>query len=204
MKRMKQEMELNIKMRSIHQKLFAIFLLLCLLAFLTGCAQHVDNVPGAGSYGFFLIVEKDARELFESGKYFYSPVRTGLDGEKITKYGGRDWLLGCGYFDVLTLDFKFKDGRVYHEEIDLRPLVEEMRQKYKLPPQMLPTWHTAYYYKEIPIMVGWAPFAKVNVKIMNDKLVMDYELTEDIPYPEGVVGFKTQRHYYPLFEKVLD
>ena len=200
MKRMKQEMELNIKMRSIHQKLFAIFLLFCLLASLTGCFSHTDNVPGAREYAINFEIDYD---IFDSGKYHYKPLNTFPDGNRMG--GGR---LGGGYFDVLIMDFKFKDGRAYHEEIDMRPLVEEMREKYKLPPQMLPMWHQHRLPgRQISLLVGWSIFSNVNVKITRNKLLIDYQLTETVlvPVPPEIgPGFKYQTKNYPLFEKDLN
>ena len=60
------------------------------------------------------------------GTYIYGP-----EGSTVRKLRG----IRGGYVDFydLTLDFKFKDGREYHEKIDIRPLIREMIKKHDIP-----------------------------------------------------------------------
>lgn len=147
----------------------------------SGCAKSGMNevkVPGNCQYGTRFKIYWD---IFESGTYSYGP-----EGSTVRQLGGGR--SGYELFFDLTMDFRFKDGREYHEKIDIRPLIREMVKKHDIP-DMTKT--------------KWGGGAVLVIEIKNDKLSMVYEVYEYI-WKENPKLLTFERNYYPVFEKTLE
>ncbi len=138
------------------------------------------KIPGNPKLNDYGITFKIDRSVFESGTYVYSPG----DRRKHGMGGGR-----FGYLDFypLILDFKFKDGRKFYEEVDLKPLIQEMVKNHKI-----------FDLKT----TKWGGFAKIIIRVESDSIKMDYELVEMIK-KESLPMMRYKRYYYPLFVKIL-
>jgi hypothetical protein len=88
----------------------------------------------------------------------------------------------------LALDFRFKDGREYHETIDIRPLVEKMLNKHALPDLS---------------KSKWGGFASLKIIIQSNKLSIVYRLFEQRKTEDGQRILTSKRYDYTLFEKKL-
>ena len=152
-----------------------------------GCAVAKEErmkIPGNPILNDYGITFKIDWDIFESGTYIYSPKDEIEDLPSLMGGGGS----GYARFYTLILDFKFKDGREFHEEINLELLILEMVQK-----------HNIFDLKT----TKWGGFAEVNIRVKSDRLILDYNLSEMVKkeYPEMVLY---KEHYYPIFEKKLD
>lgn len=146
----------------------------------SGCAgsgMSELTVPGNNEYGTRFNIDWG---VFESGTYSYGPV-----GSTVRRLGGGR--SGYEMFFDLTLDFKFKDGREYHEEIDIRPLIQEMVKKHEIP-DMTKT--------------RWGGGATLVININDKKLSMDYEVSEYI-WKESTKQMFYKNYIYPVFEKTM-
>ncbi len=120
-------------------------------------------------------------DVYESGTYSYGP-----EG-RMSSHMGKTRARYQVFFD-LTLDFRFKDGREYHEKIDTQSLIRKMMGNY-----------------EIPDMTKTKQRRKVSliVRIERDRLAMDYLVSEHI-VKEKPKRQLSKRRLYPVFEKMLD
>lgn len=146
----------------------------------TGCAANGINevkVPGNYDYGINFKIDW---KVFESGTYIYGPM-----GSTVRRLGGAR--LGYELFFDLTLDFRFKDGREYHEKIDIRPLIREMVNKYDIPDMS---------------KTKWGGGATLIININDDKLSIVYEVHERI-WKESPKQMFFNEYRYPVFEKTL-
>lgn len=180
--------------RLASQELTSYFLLTVLLlgvftmmTTITGCATNkMDriNVPGnpiLNDYGITFEIDWD---VFESGTYIYNSQDV-IEDLPHQMGGGRS---GYMYFYTLILDFKFKDGREFHEEIDLKSLIQQMVKK-----------HNVFDLKT----TKWGGFAQVNIWVKSDRLVLDYNLSKVLKKGNPpMLYFKD--YYYPVFEKILN
>lgn len=147
----------------------------------TGCAASGMNevkVPGNDDYTTRFNIDW---HVFESGTYSYGPV-----GSTVRRLGGAR----SGYelfFDII-LDFRFKDGREYHEKIDIRPLIQEMTRKHDIP-DMTKT--------------KWGGGAALIININDNKLSIDYEIHERI-WKESPKQLLFKSYIFPVFEKTLE
>jgi hypothetical protein len=147
----------------------------------TGCAANgIDEVKVPGNYDYGINFKIDWK-VFESGTYIYGPL-----GSTVRRLGGAR--LGYELFFDLTLDFRFKDGREYHEKIDIRPLIREMVKKHDIP-DMTKT--------------KWGGGADLIISINVDKLSMVYEVQESL-WKERTKQMFYKYYRYPVFEKTLD
>jgi|GEM_PF-6818702 len=120
-------------------------------------------------------------DMLTSGTYIYS------SGDKrIHQLGGGR--AGYTLFYPLIMDFKFKDGREYHENINIEPLIQKMVKNHKI-----------FDLSK----TKWGGFATINIKLESNRLVMNYELSEMIK--KGNPPMMRSKYYrYPVFEKILD
>jgi len=164
--------------------LFGVF---AIMTATTGCATNKMNrikIPGnpiLNDYGIRFKIDWDA---FESGTYIYNP-------DNVIK--GIPNLIGGGVFGhldfyTLILDFKFKDGREYHEKIDLKPLIRKMVQKYTIPDLS---------------KTKWGGFATIIIRVERDRIKMDYELSEMIK-KGNPIRHLSKKYFFPIFEKNLN
>lgn len=147
-----------------------------------GCANNYNKVslPGNPELSDYGIDFDTDWKVFESGTYVYGP-----EGSMVRHMSGR---MGYQSFYDLTLDFKFKDGRTYHEKIDVKSLIEKMVKNHEI--------HDLKADK-------WGGRTELQIRIKNDKLIIVYEVSERIKEENPVKVF-SKRYYYPVFEKTLD
>ena len=184
-------------MRSVMTKNWhQLFLgVLILMTTTSGCAtgrMTEMRIPGNPNLNDYAIVFKRERGVLESGTFSYGP-----EGSTIRKLGNRGrsgWKLGnrgrSGYklFFDLTLDFKYKNGRKYHEKIDIRPLIQKMVEQHKI-----------FDLSK----TRWGGYTSLIIKIEPNRLAIDYEVREYIR-EENPKRFFSKGHLYPVFEKTLD
>ena len=132
-------------------------------------------VPGNYDYGTRFMFDWN---VVDSGTYRY-----GVEESKTRRLGGTR--LGYELFYTLWLDFKMKDGREYHEIIDMLPLIKELVKTHDIPDVS---------------KTKWGGSATINIKITDDDLVLEYEVTERIIEPR----YKLKNQYFPMFKKALD
>ena len=175
----------------IYRYLFVIGALI-LMTGITGCSEvnsshHYEAMPferqtpgnpTTNDYALHFIV--DYKVVEQGATYTY---RYGGGSETHGLGGGRS---GYGAFGELVLDFKFKDGRAFHEVINLRKLMANMLQRYKI--HNLSDTHLEYNGG-----------AEVNIKIDKERIFIDYTLDKT----KSMNPLISEYYQYPLFEKSL-
>lgn len=150
-----------------------------------GCAHNNNNrinVPGnptAYSYGITFDLDWD---VYDSGTFSYGP-----EGSTVRRMGGGR--TGYELFFDLTLNFKLKDGREYHEKIDVRPLIEKMLEKYELPDLN---------------KSKWGGMTDLRIIVQSNKLSLVYYIYENRKTENGQQELFPKRYNFPVFEKRLD
>ena len=154
----------------------------------TGCAGRNSDgfrVPGnpfPNEYGLHFQVDW---KVYDSGTWIYLPRGDErIDPHKMGNVGRS----GYRSFNILTLDFKFKDGRAYHEEIDLRPLIAEMLKNNTIPDLS---------------KTKWGGYTDVEINVHADKLSLVYVVTEYIK-KENPPRRLSKDYRFPLLEKALN
>lgn len=146
-----------------------------------GCAANgINEVKVPGNYDYAILFKIDWA-AFETGTYSYGP-----EGSTVRRLGGGR--SGYELFFDLTLDFRFKDGRNFHEKIDIRPLIQELVKKHEIP-DMTKT--------------KWGGNAALIIRIEGDGLIIDYEVSEYIK-KENPSRMLSKRYTYRVFEKSLN
>lgn len=148
----------------------------------SGCADSgMNEIKVPGNYDYAIQIKKDRDVVEPGGTYIYGP-----EGSAVHKLRGvRGGYVG---FYELTLDFKCKDGREYHERIDVRPLILEMINKHDIP-DMTKT--------------KWGGNATLIIQIERDLLKLYYEVSEYIKR-ENPDRMLSEQHSFPVFEKKLN
>lgn len=133
--------------------------------------------PDTNDYALHFRV--DYKVVEQGATYTY---RYGGGSETHDLGGGRS---GYGAFGELVLDFTFKDGRVFHEVINLRKLMADMLQKYDI-----------YDLKK----TKFGGTAELNIRIDEKRVSIDYTITHRV----AKNPFYILKYYqYPIFEKIL-
>ena len=100
-----------------------LLFLVCLA--LPGCLRkRYDTSIPYSKYGYDLSFRGDTKLILRDSRYYYS---TGFRGWNILNLNGGSVDNGMRKFGILTLRLKMSDGRTHNEEIDLLPLVENMK-----------------------------------------------------------------------------
>ena len=172
-------------MRSVMTKNWhQLFLgVLILMTTTSGCAtgrMTEMKIPGNPNLNDYAIIFEIDWDVYDSGTYSYGP-----EGSTVRRMGGGR--LGYKLFFDLTLDFKYKDGREYHEKIDIRPLIQKMVKQ-----------HQIFDLSK----TKWGGMATLIVRIERDLLAIDYEVREYIR-KENPKLFFSKPHLYPIFDKNL-
>lgn len=170
----------SVMTKNWHQFLFGV---LILMTTTSGCAtgrMTEMRIPGNPNLNDYCIHFETDWDVFETGTFSYDPS----DTRKL------HMSTRCGYQDfyILKMDFKFKNGREYHEKIDMRPLIREMVEQHKIFDLT---------------KTKWGGMATLIVRIEQDRLVIDYEVREYIREEKPKLFF-SKGHLYPIFEKTLD
>ena len=153
-----------------------------ILTGMTACAAEVEmkdlDVPGHFDYHTKFRPDWD---VFDTGTYLYDPG----DDRRHGIGGGRS---GYTEFYTLMMDFQFKDGRTFHEEVDIKPLIKEMLKKHTIPDMRK---------RE----KGRGPGSGVGLEIFIKELeiVIEYVVTEQILEPD----YEHLKYRYPLYKKTL-
>ena len=140
--------------------------------------RQTPGNPTTNDYALHFRV--DYKVVEQGATYTY---RYGGGSEAHGLEGGRS---GYGAFGELVLDFKFKDGRIFHEVINLKKLMADMLQRYKI--QDLSDTHLEYN-----------GCAEVNIKIDKERIFIDYTLDKT----KSMNPLISEYYQYPLFEKSL-
>ena len=150
----------------------------------TSSANHVKLLPfekktpgnpRSNDYGLNFDIDHDIVQPGATYQYNYGRMR-----ETHGLGGGRS---GYGLFGELVLDFSFKDGRTFHEVLDLRALMRAMLQKYEI-------------YDLSKTKFGGT--AEIIIKIDKTRITIDYSLTErKQEEPHFVLSYIQ----YPVFVK---
>ena len=166
------------KKSSINQYFFCGALLL--MATVSGCMLKTDSPPvlGANFYGWNFKV--DYKNAVESGTY-----RVGLESNSPHGLGGGA-SAGTKYY-TFWLDFRMKDGREYHEIIDTKILVRELREKFDVPDTR---------------KTQWGGNALIIFYITNNELIIKYMITKYNKKNPKI--WKFEREYFPMYKKILD
>ena len=157
---------------------------LILMTTTSGCAtgrtteMKIPGNPNLNDYAIFFEIDWD---VYDSGTYSYGP-----EGSTVRRMGGGR--LGYKLFFDLTLDFKYKDGREYHEKIDIRPLIQKMVKQ-----------HQIFDLSK----TKWGGGARLIINIKADKLSIEYLIYERIK-KENPKRLLSKKRFYPVFEKTLD
>lgn len=149
----------------------------------SGCANSNNkdvSLPGNPELSDYATDFDIDWDVFESGTYVY-----GLRSSMVRRIGGiRD---GYRSFYDLTLDFKFKDGRKYHEKIDVKSLIIEMVKNHEI--------HDLRADK-------WGGMTTLKIRIKSNKLIIYYVVSERIKEDNPINVF-SKRYSYPVFEKTF-
>lgn len=149
----------------------------------SGCSANIGSkiqIPGNPNLSDYSTHFDIDWKVFESGTYVYGP-----EGSAVRNISGRG---GYQSFYDLTLDLKFKDGRNYHEKVDVQSLIGEMLKKYDI--------HDLRADK-------WGGTTTLNIDIKRNKLIINYMVRERI-IKENPKRYLSKKYYYPVFEKPLD
>ncbi len=169
--------------RAMKASIYKVIKILLMTIMATGCVTVENNamdevkVPGCSEYAILFEIDWDS---FESGTYSYGP-----EGSSIRRLGGGR--SGYQMFFDLTLNFIFKDGREYNEQIDLRPLIDKMVKRYEIPDVR---------------KTEWGGSGDLVVSLNANKLsihyrVIEYEIKEDTKQIFHTIN------EYPVYEKIL-
>lgn len=148
----------------------------------SGCANSSNefSLPGNPNLSDYTINFDIDWKVFESGTYIYGP-----EGTEVRNISGRT---GYQSFYDLTLDLKFKDGRKYHEKIDVQSLIVEMVKNHEIHDLSAD---------------NWGGMTILNISIKKDQLIIDYIVSERIK-KGNPVRVLSKDYFYPVFEKTLD
>ncbi len=163
-----------------HQLLLGV---LIIMTTTSGCAtgrMTEMRIPGNPDLNDYAIDFEPDWDVFEAGTFSYDP----RDTRKLWM-GGR---LGYQDFYTLTLNFKFKDGREYHEKIDIRPLIQKMVKQ-----------HQIFDLSK----TKWGGGARLIITINTNRLSIEYLIYERIK-KENPKRLLSKKRFYPVFEKTLD
>lgn len=175
----------------MYRYLFVIEALI-LMTGITGCSEvnsshHYEAMPferqtpgNPTTNDYALHFRVDYKVVEQGATYTY---RYGGGSETHGLGGGRS---GYGAFGELVLDFKFKDGRAFHEVINLRKLMANMLQRYKI-----------HDLSDTDLEYGGSAYLSINID--NNGIFIDYNLDKQI----SIKPYISQYYQYPLFEKVL-
>ena len=159
---------------------------------ITGCSEvnsshHYEAMPferqtpgNPTTNDYALHFRVDYKVVEQGATYTY---RYGGGSETHGLGGGRS---GYGAFGELVLDFKFKDGRAFHEVINLRKLMANMLQRYKI-----------HDLSDTDLEYGGSAYLSINID--NNGIFIDYNLDKQM----SMKPYISQYYQYPLFEKVL-
>lgn len=152
---------------------------------LTGCAMNRETeifpVQGDDEYGINFQLDYD---VFDEGGYYYAPSDLyGGSARKPRKMGG----IRSGYrrYYTLIMDFSFKDGRSFHEEVDIEALMRDLASREDI-----------FDNRD----TKWGGVTELEVTVDSGRLNIDYEVTERILEPK----YKVFRYRYPLYRKALN
>lgn len=140
--------------------------------------RQTPGNPTTNDYALHFRV--DYKVVEQGATYTY---RYGGGSETHGLGGGRS---GYGAFGELVLDFKFKDGRAFHEVINLRKLMADMLQRYKI-----------HDLSDTDLEYGGSVYLSINID--NNGIFIDYNLDKQM----SIKPYISQYYQYPLFEKVL-
>ncbi len=152
----------------------------------TSSANHVKLLPfekktpgnpRSNDYGLNFDIDHDIVQPGATYQYNYGRMR-----ETHGLGGGRS---GYGLFGELVLDFSFKDGRTFHEVLDLRNLMRAMLQKYEI-------------YDLSKTQFGGS--AELLIRVDQKRLTIDYSLIET---KQEDPHFLWTYIHYPVFVKDL-
>lgn len=170
----------SVMTKNWHQFLFGV---LILMTTTSGCAtgrMTEMRIPGNPNLNDYCIHFETDWDVFETGTFSYDPS----DTRKL------HMSTRCGYQDfyILKMDFKFKNGREYHEKIDMRPLIREMVEQHKI-----------FDLSK----TKWGGGARLIITINIDKLSIEYLVYKRIK-KENPKRLLSKKLFYPVFEKTLD
>lgn len=147
-----------------------------------GCAtihkkKLIPGNPNLADYGLNFNIDWN---VFDSGTYIYGP-----EGTEPTPISG---YIGLQDFYVLILDLNFKDGRKYHEKIDIKPLIKHMVKDKNI--------HDLSTDK-------WGGRTALNVGITRNKITINYTVYE-YKIEENPKRHVSKKYVYPVFERPLN
>lgn len=148
---------------------------------LMGCAmgRKSDTFPVQGDNEYGINFELDY-DVFDEGEYFYAPFDRYSDSP-LRMGGGRS---GYRRYYTLIMNFSFKDGRSFHEEIDIEALMRDLADRENI--------------YDVRGLLGSG--ATVEINISKHDLIIVYVISEVFFKP----NYKIKDYRYPLYRKELN